>query len=205
MNEEEWTIGKEIVLFMVVLGVICLNIFLIFFGFDLTSSSPLVVFKAVVFNTLSIAIFPIIILVLFEQYNHQKKQLLKANDMNKSLPQNSEKVSELIQLTGENGKVELQLMPDELIFLKSDGNYVEVYHGLNQPKKNLIRNRLKSLKNQLPGEFFFQCHKSYIINKRSIVSVQGNARNFELMLRDVSALIPVSRSKSEELRLFLSA
>lgn len=203
MNEENWTVGKEIVLFVVVLSVIGLNIFLILVLFDLTHSSPGSVFQSVVVNTLSIGIFPIIILVLYEQYNHQKKQLQKASEMNGLLSLKAEKSSALIQLTGENGKMELQLAPDELIFLKSDGNYVEVYFGLNQPEKKLIRNRLKLLMQQLPEQLFFQCHKSYVVNKQFIISIQGNARNFELQLRNIPDLIPVSRTRSEELGRFL--
>ena len=205
MDQERWTTGKEIVLFLVVISVMCISVFLILFGFDLTSSPPFELFKSVVFNTLSIAIFPIIILVLYEQYNHQKKQLVRAKEMNALLSQASEKSVELIQLMGENGKLELQLVPEELIFLKSEGNYVEVYYGIGQPEKKLIRNRLKSLGKQLPNGWFIQCHKSYVVNKHSIVSVKGNARNFELQLRGVPDMIPVSRSKSEELRSFLSA
>lgn len=205
MDEEGWTTGKEMALFLVVIGVICTNIFLILFGFDLTSSTPLELFKSVVFNTLSIAIFPIIILVLYEQYNHQKKQLLKANEMNALLRQASEKSVELIQLMGENGKLELQIVPEELIFLKSDGNYVEAYYGSGRPEMKLIRNRLKALAEQLPDRLFFQCHKSYVVNKLSIVTVQGNARNFELKLRDTPDLIPVSRGKSNMLLQFLEA
>ena len=205
MDEEGWTIGKEIVLFLVALLVICLNIFLILFGFDLTSSSPLYLLKSVVFNTLSIAIFPIIILILFEQYNHQKKQLIKVTELNHLLSHESEKNRELIQLTGENGRMELQLLPKEIIFLKSDGNYVEVYYGLGKTERKLIRNRLMSLEKQLPNELFFQCHKSYVVNKHCIISVKGNARNFELKLRGVPDTIPVARSKSEDLKLFLKA
>ena len=205
VNGEDWTIGKEILLFLAVISVICLNIFLIFLAFDFSSSPPGELFTAVVFNTLAISIFPIITLVLFEQYNHKKKQLIKATEMNSSLSFEPKKTNERIQLAGENGKIELQLVPEELIFLKSDGNYVEVYHGLGQPEKKLIRNRLKFLAEQLPDHLFFHCHKSYVVNKLSVVMVHGNARNFELKLRDVSERIPVSRAKSEELNRFLKS
>jgi hypothetical protein len=202
--DEKWTLGKEIKLILTVIFVIALFVFFLFFGFNLSKLNVYSLFQTVLVNTLIISFFPVVILVLFEQYNHQKKQWKKATEMNNFISQeDSAKSSELIQLLGENGKMELQLAPEELYFLKSDGNYVEVIYGSGHIQKKLVRNRLKSLANDLPVDLFFQCHKSYVVNKLSIVSVEGNARNFELKLRGFSDSIPVSRSKSEELILFL--
>ena len=201
---ERWTVGKEILSTLIVLTVICLLIFLLLFSFQLTDLPALQLLEAVLLNTLIISLFPVVVLVLFEQYNHQKKQWKKAHEMNERIANEPpSRKNSLIQLVGENGKIELQLDPEELIFLKAEGNYVEVFYGSDQSQKKLIRNRLKALAESLPVDLFFQCHKSYVINKRSIVSVEGNARNFELKLRSVPDSIPVSRTKSEELMRFL--
>jgi len=202
---DRWTVGKEILLILVVLSVICLLIFLILFSFQLTDLPAAKLFKLVLVNTIVLSLFPVIILVLFEQYNHQKSQWKKAIEMSKLLNNKaSTKSNELIKVFSENGKMDLQLNPEELIYLKSDGNYVEVIYGSEKLEKKLVRNRLKTLTEQLPNDLFFQCHKSYVINKLSIVSIEGNARNFELKLRGVSDAIPVSRAKSEELTRFLN-
>ncbi|WP_425389580.1 LytTR family transcriptional regulator DNA-binding domain-containing protein [Ekhidna sp.] len=200
---DRWTVGKEILLILVVVGVICLLIFFILFYFQLTQLPPAQLFKLVLINTMMLSVFPVVILVLFEQYSHQKKQWKEAKEMNHLLGHEQIKSNDILQLFGENGKIELQLTPEELICLKSDGNYIEVIYGLDKLEKKLVRNRLKTLAEQLPDSLFFQCHKSYVVNKMSIVSVEGNARNFELKLRGVSGSIPVSRAKSEELIRFL--
>lgn len=203
-HSEEWTVGKEILLVLAVLSTICLLVFVILFSFGLTDLTASDLFKRVIVTTITISFFPVVILVLFEQYNHQKSQWKKAQEMSRMLlPATTEQRDNLIQLLGENGKLELQVSPQELIYLKSDGNYVDVIYGTDLPEKKLVRNRLKILAEELPNELFFQCHKSYIVNKRSIISVEGNARNFELKLRNVPDFIPVSRSKSEELTQFL--
>ncbi len=205
MDVETWTTGKEITLFISATIVVCISIFLFLYVISPARRSPFILLGSVAINTLAIGIFPIFIIVLYEQYNHQKKQLAKAMQLNRMLHFKSKISSEMIQLTGENGKTELQLMPEEIIFLKSDGNYVDVHYRLKHPEKKLIRNRLKFLIEQLPKRQFFQCHKSYVVNKEYILSVVGNARNFELKLRDISDPIPVSRGKSEALKQFLEA
>lgn len=85
--------------------------------------------------------------------------------------------------------------------MKSEGNYVEVFYRQNQEKqKELIRNRLKAIEEQLPPTDFFRCHKRFIINLQHIQKVEGNARNLELVSDNFEEKIPVSRSKSEMLQ-----
>ena len=204
--KEEWSVGREVLLILTVLCSICLFIFVILFSFDLTDLTASDLFMQVIVTTLTISFFPVVILVLFEQYNHQRSQWKKALEMSSMLPQAvTHPGNDLIQLFGENGKLELQVSPHELIYLKSDGNYVDVIYGPEQTEKKLVRNRLKVLAEVLPDALFFQCHKSYIVNRSHIISVKGNARNFELKLRNVPDFIPVSRGKSEELTQFLKA
>ena len=59
MQEDNWTVGKEILLFVSVLVTICLFIFLSFVLFNLSSSDPIIVFKQVVLYTSAISIIPI--------------------------------------------------------------------------------------------------------------------------------------------------
>lgn len=202
--EEKWTVGKEICLVVVVIMTISILIFLIFYWFDLTTLGYFELFRSVFINTIIISILPIIILVLFEQYNHQKKQWKQAQSINKRLDRKAMTQDQLIAFKSENGKLELQLKAEEVFFLKSEGNYVEVFFKDQSITKKLIRNRLKALLDVLPEEHFFHCHKSYVVNQQHIINVDGNARNFELSLRGINEKIPVARSKSEQLIQLLS-
>ncbi|MEM1408411.1 MAG: LytTR family DNA-binding domain-containing protein [Bacteroidota bacterium] len=212
MQEDNWTVGKEVTLYISVVLAICVLIFLFFVVFNLSTTPLSALFGKVVLFTGAISIFPIIIQVLYEQYRFQKRSAVEALALTKNLGSNSKVPSgaddeaKSIRFEAENGKVELQLATDQICYLKADGNYVEVFY-LNRDKveKKLIRNRLKVFAEQLPGQLFFHCHKSYIVNGKQILSVEGNARNFELTLRAVSFGVPVSRSKSEELSRFLKS
>lgn len=205
MSEEKWTIGKEFLLF---LSVVLIIILLISTGSIFISSEDENIFDLVLKTTgltLAISAFPILISILFEQYRHQKKQLQKAASLTTELRTLTQKLHEekissfqndQIQIRNEKDEVELQLETQDLLFMKSEGNYIEVFYK-NQDKveKQLIRNRLKSMENQLPESKFLRCHNRYMVNGGQIMRVEGNARNLSLFLKGIQDPIPVSRSK----------
>lgn len=233
-QEENWTIGKEISLVFTILSFIVLVIFLIFAALQ-SFEGLLDLFQVIVIRTLLISFFPILIMILYEQYYHQKIKWKEAQSLNKTLQEKQDelqekqiqlktefenqlqnqieeqiktkveevenkRISKKIILEAENGKIALQLEPKQIFYLQSEGNYIEVfYQSENKIQKELIRNSLKKLEEKLPKKDFFRCHKSYIVNLSKIQKVEGNARNFELILQNSDTKIPVSRSKSQEL------
>lgn len=204
--EEKWTVRNEVFLIFSVL----VTISFVFYGLFLILSpqtSRLELFSLVVFRTLAISLFPVLILVLYEQNHHQKIKRRLAEQMNQELlkKQNSASkkthnitYSAKMVLVAENDKVALQIAPMDLFFLKSEGNYVEVFYHQNQKvHKELIRNSLKAIESQLYDSIFFRCHNRFLVNLQHIQKVEGNARNLELVLDRIEEKIPVSRSKSE--------
>jgi hypothetical protein len=74
--------------------------------------------------------------------------------------------SDSINLSGE-GKEELTLNKDNIIYLKSDDNYVDIHfiNETNQIEKVVIRATLKFLENQLAEHRqFVRIHRSYLVN-----------------------------------------
>lgn len=102
-----------------------------------------------------------------------------------------------MDIKNENGTIALRVTPSELVFVQSDGNYLEVYYYQNGLKKQLVRNSLKALTDYFAPFQFFHCHKSYLVNLQQVVKVNGNARNLTLTMRYVDTPIPVSRSKTK--------
>ncbi len=78
---------------------------------------------------------------------------------------------------------------DELLFAESIQNYVLVYtnHG-----KYITHQTLKSLLQQLPQDIFVQTHKSYIVAKNKINSIEGN------QIRIKEWIVPISKDNREE-------
>lgn len=206
--EENWTVKNEIFLILFVLAVISLVIYVLFLSLN-PQTDRFELFRFVVLRTLAISFFPVLIMVLYEQYHHQKVRWRQADDLNRELlkkqsasPQRAPTPSPpaKIVLVAENEKVALLINPMDLSFIKSEGNYVEVfYHQNRKVQKELIRNSLKTIQDQLPSTDFFRCHNRFLINLHYIQKVEGNARNLELVLENIEEKIPVSRSKSETL------
>ncbi|WP_298418112.1 LytTR family DNA-binding domain-containing protein [uncultured Kordia sp.] len=216
MKEDVWTVGREILLFLMITFLIVLIIFVCLYFLHTGHDSFVQLFAKTAFFTCCISIFPIVILVLFEQFRQQKIQLNRAQTLTQLLKAENEKLlletqktsisNPLFQLKEENGKVALLVHAPEIICLQSDGNYVEVFFEENQIiTKKLIRNRLKNLEEQLPKTIFFRCHNRFLINGNCIVTIEGNARNLELTLRGIDFKVPVSRSKATLISDFLQS
>ena len=206
--EENWTVKNEMFLVFFVLAVITVVMYALFLNLN-PLANRVELFRLVVLRTLAISFFPVLILVLYEQNHHQKVKRRQAERINQELfkrvtltppKMSSPTLLEKIVLVADNKKVVLQINPMNLFFVKSDGNYVEVYYHQNQKMhKELIRNSLKAMEEQLSEAFFFRCHNRFLINLHHIQKVEGNARNLELVLENIEDKIPVSRNRSDML------
>lgn len=85
--------------------------------------------------------------------------------------------------------------PNELLFVKADGNYVELTINKNgQLFTELKRISLRQLESQLAGHpFLFRCHRAYLVNIMQIGKVLGNSQGYFLSFRLPADQIPVSR------------
>lgn len=210
ISEDHWTVGREISLIFVVIFLICLVNFMVLLLLGMNDADVSKTFVQVIGYTLVISFFPVLLMVLTEQVLHQKAKLKESERLNTALkfeiqpsPTPSQKVKDdRIELLAENGVVELVISQLQIDYIQSDGNYAEIFYHDSKlnPQKKLIRNRLKYFSDVLPQPPFIHCHKSYIVNLNKVESVTGNARNFELILTGRPDRIPVSRSKTAELR-----
>lgn len=213
--DDSWTVGKEVLL---VLSVVFVIIILLSVAVLIVQDNEDPIISLVLKTasiTIGVSIFPILILVLFEQYRYQQSQFKKATILTQTLKSENSKLRSSIHKTissekklllkSDNNDIELQLHPNDLVYIKSDGNYLEVFFSeANQIQKKLLRNSLKKLDIVLPKSIFFRCHNRFIINGNFIVKVEGNARNLELTLKGCPETIPVSRAKAKEIATFLN-
>ncbi len=209
-KHESWTIGKEIMLFVLVVIVIAVSHFGLFLFQD-SKETPILLFQQVVLRTVAISIFPIIGLVFFEQYNHRTKQLKRALVLNKAIREfhfqkenetNATKPEQdMVWFFGENGKPVCQLDTKMIQFIKAEGNYIEVYYlnELSTSKKQLIRNKLSEAEKSLSQAYFWRVHRSYIANLNQVETVSGNARDLELAMKESAERVPVSRAMASKL------
>ena len=79
---------------------------------------------------------------------------------------------------------EKKLNIDEILFIKSDNNYLEIY---TETKKYLIRFKLSELEKKLPKSKFIRVHQSYMVNKKFIIAFSSNTININ------NLEVPISR------------
>lgn len=79
---------------------------------------------------------------------------------------------------------------DEIMFIKSDGDYVEAYL---QSKKVHFSQKLKQLEETLPSDRFVRIHKSYIVSVRFIDRISG----YDIHIGGTT--IPLGRNYKEQL------
>lgn len=101
----------------------------------------------------------------------------------------------------ENEKESLLLAPDDLLFIRSEDNYVNICFSKNGEVRNhLIRSSLKQIENNFEeSNAILRCHRSYILNPERVISFSESSRGARVML-PYSIEVPVSRSYADKVR-----
>ena len=113
---------------------------------------------------------------------------------------NEEKVttddSSLIRFYDEYKKLRLVIVPEAVIFIKSEENYVQIhYQDQNRTKKFILRSSMKALEETLSKRGLVRCHRSYFINPAYIKIVHRDNSGMivaELKQENYES-IPISR------------
>ncbi|MEM9886750.1 MAG: LytTR family DNA-binding domain-containing protein [Bacteroidota bacterium] len=208
-STEKWTTQKEIlqILSMVLVIGLINALYSAQFGIIGSFYTGLLYFE---FYTFSVAVIPVVFLVLFtEKKDATKHDHLSEEIMQRGIVHQDQTISAspLIQLTAQNGKDKVALHPQHILYLKSDANYVEIFHSADDEKieKELLRNTLSEMENQLKDQGrFFRCHKSYIINLAQVERISGNAQGLKIHLPRQEEVIPVSRKNNAILKKLLA-
>lgn len=157
---------------------------------------------------LSINIIPVLIFVLVHYNVTLQKKLKIASQLNSILTIKEKKLESNLQvvLNSENKNEGFMISIASLLYISSLDNYIDIfYSNNNMVEHKLIRYSLAGVEedNQNMDEIF-RCHKSYLVNKRKIESVSGNAAGYKIKLHDCDLLIPVSRKWNKTLPTLLS-
>ncbi len=86
----------------------------------------------------------------------------------------------LIKIGYEN----IKLFFDEILFIKSDDNYIHIF---TTDAKHTIRNTLEWFIEKAPNNYFHRTHRSYLVNKSKITKTKAKS----VFIGDIE--IPVSR------------
>lgn len=197
VNEDNWTVKKEMMLVMslfVMIGVFQ------FLARDLVYDNPnnwsWVYFFEEIRNSCLVGIlfFSIIVPVNFIRLKSQHVDLasqFKANAHPEKLADNQESIAIQTQQKSDD----FLLDPRTFLFAKAVGNYLEIMVSQNgEIQKLLKRMTLKEFETQLKApNHIIRTHRSYLVNLRQVSDVRGNAQGYQLHLIHYPETIPVSR------------
>ncbi|MEM7381139.1 MAG: LytTR family DNA-binding domain-containing protein, partial [Bacteroidota bacterium] len=87
----------------------------------------------------------------------------------------------------------LRIQKEELLFVKSSENYVEIYYNKdNEVQHEIFRNTLGEINRQ--AAFLKQCHRSYLVNISNIKNIKGNSQNAKIEFHLEGLDIPLSNT-----------
>lgn len=107
-----------------------------------------------------------------------------------------------IEFISENAAENFILEADDVVFIRSADNYVEIsYREGDLLRKKLIRNTLKNIEFQLSHfPVFIRCHRICIVNINHVESLKLVNYNYVLSVKGQSEKLPVSRQYLMRLR-----
>lgn len=198
-SSKDWTIFKEILSVFILLFVLGVAIYIL--GFFIEQSGQrwnIATFLNSVKGAILIGIIPLTFFTVIN-YRYLFPEMTESNEVAVTKKNIAEIPSEnLIQITSQLKKEELRFYPREFIYAESDGNYVIFYLDKNNViKKEIIRNSINSIEQQLSGiPYFLRIHRAFIVNLKKVRSKQGNTLGYLIKLSGTDIKIPVSRQNA---------
>jgi hypothetical protein len=199
-NEDNWTVGRNILLMVVGLLFIALilwnfgEIYKETYGFD---KLTLLEFLSKAFL---VGIIPLTFYVFINEKTVREKRerrVFKVKEINKESEINTPKE---ISINSDNEKEQITFDADNLVYITSQGNYASFFLKKDDTiKEKILRITLTKITEKLKDHpNIIRCHKSYIVNSNFINDISGNARGYLLKSHYISEEIPVSRKFSKE-------
>lgn len=196
-RESQWTVGKHILYVLFSFLIILLACFFYHsWFFEMTFQWHNFFFFIAIGST--VAVFPLSGIVLLDYIRRLKKYQTGVQRLSLPAKKETDPDPELISLKDEQGQPQLAVAAEAILYLQSAANYVEVFYlkdGLI--KKELIRNTLKAMEEQVPRDQFLRVHRSYLVQLAKVVEITGNAQGYKLHFSEAIDPVPVSRSRSK--------
>lgn len=213
-RREVWTVGRQLAWVMVNLAVIggANVLYSAWMGVMRLSPGGLLWFEGYTFLT---GLLPVGMLVLwnearssrrFREGSAQINGAAAAKQAKNAMATAGPAVSAPITIPSENGKEDLLLPMADLLYIRSSGNYLEVFHGAEgQVVRKVLRGSLKRVEEALAGvPRVKRCHKSHIVNLARVSRVSGNAQGYQLHFTGTGDTVPVSRTLNASLSALLA-
>ncbi|NAS13008.1 LytTR family DNA-binding domain-containing protein [Poritiphilus flavus] len=185
-NHKKWTIKNEVIAFLTLMLISSIPIHFYnqvflneFFNQDYRTNQYLQ--HGLWFIRTSIIPIMLILLPFYIYFRSRFGELISPRSLNE------------IELSGINKGEKLLIQNEELLFVKSSENYVEIFYEKgSQVKHETFRNTLSEINRQ--AAFLKRCHRSYLVNISNIKRVKGNSQNAKIEFHQHGLDIPLSNT-----------
>ncbi len=149
-------------------------------------------FPYMVRGTLAIGIFPIVTMGALALLRQEKKYQTIAEEINQKDASSS---SRNLDATSKGEHI-FDIPLDQVRYVEAMQNYIKIGYldTQGQLQEKMERATLKSLLAEPLNQSILRCHRSFLVNRGSIVSTSGNAQGLLLSLAGCDKQVPVSRS-----------
>ncbi len=145
-------------------------------------------FHIMIRNTFAIGIFPVVTLGALALLRQERKYQSIASEINQQKESKPE-------ITTTDEQSVFNIPTNQIRYVEALQNYVKIgYVTEGGLKEKTERATLKGVLDEANGSAIVKCHRSFLVNRSSIISTAGNAQGLQLSLSDCDKIIPVSRS-----------
>lgn len=155
-----------------------------------------------------VLLIPYTIAAIYGSVNYANKTLRLLNYKDAvSDSEETVKNGELINLTDNNGNVKLSIKLDNLYYIESQDNYIQVFYlSQGDVKSYMLRCKLKTIEETFADSPLIRCHRSYIINSQKIRVIKKEKDGIFIdMDHDSIKSIPVSKGYAEQVKSILNS
>ena len=163
-------------------------------------------FEKSLLNTSLILLIPYIVSITaftLQDRNERLRQI--EDDYDKAMQQRTEGKG-IISFSDERGELQLSVTKDNLLYVESADNYINIWYMKNNlPKKMILRNTLKRTAELLADTHVMRCHRGYMVNMEQVKVLRREKDCFflELGIEGVRD-IPVSKTYGDAVMKWLS-
>ena len=156
-------------------------------------------FEKSLLNTSLILLIPYIVCITaltLQDRNERLRQI--EDDYDKAMQQRTEGKG-IISFYDERGELQLSVTKDNLLYVESADNYINIWYIKNNlPKKMILRNTLKRTAELLADTHVMRCHRGFMVNMEQVKVLRREKDSFflELGIEGIKD-IPVSKTYSD--------
>lgn len=142
-------------------------------------------------NTALVLLLPYSVMWLYFSWSENKRKLESINTTVEPAL-----LMDMVHFRDERGTLRLSVKAGMLIYLEAADNYVYIHYlDGNRQVRQLLRNNLKKLEEELVKTSLVRCHRSYMVNSNRVMLIRREKDGLTLELDLQEKLnIPVSKS-----------